>query len=399
MANNDLGNTFRGRLLADSGSLTAPGIAFFDAQNSGISLINGVMTFSAGGIQFDQIGSGGFQLPDGTAAAPALNWSSSGSSNTGLFLKSQDVMAFSSDGTEAASFTATGSLSLINPMGIGGVASASAIANIGSVNPLAGVAQIASDAVMASSSAATTSTIGFQSDVTTAAAAYTSTTRAHFRANNTAKGAGSTITNDISFLALQPTQGGTGNAGLSDTLTPGGAFFIKQAGSVDNALGGALTVSGKLIGGGTATNDSAAAGVIGQVLSISRLKSAAVSATTATSLNVTAAALSLTAGDWDVSGAIGFLPAATTSVTILQAAISKTTAALPASDTLGVPTSGEVTMQVSTAANVMVSDTLVPLPTTRISLAGTTSIFLVANATFSVSTLTVYGSLNARRVR
>lgn len=151
---------------------------------------------------------------------------------------------------------------------------------------------------------------------------------------------------------------------------------------------------------GTTTNDSAAAGKVGEVASASRLRSAATGATTATSLNVTAAALSLTAGDWDVSGYIGFLPAATTSITVLKAAISKTTATLPASDTFGVQTSGELGTQFSTAANVPgANDILLPLVGCRISLTATTNIFLVANATFTVSTLTVYGSLCARRVR
>lgn len=172
----------------------------------------------------------------------------------------------------------------------------------------------------------------------------------------------------------------------------------------DNTLT-ALTIVGHatnftgVVMAGTKTNNSAAAGNVGEYLQASRLKSAATGATSTTTLNVTASALSLTAGDWDVSGVVVFLAAATTSVTLLKSAISKTSATLPATDTIGVPTSGEVSAQISTAANIMTGDTSLQMPMCRISLASTTSIFLVANATFSVSTLTVYGSLNARRVR
>ncbi len=150
---------------------------------------------------------------------------------------------------------------------------------------------------------------------------------------------------------------------------------------------------------GTNTNNDAAAGFVGEVLQASRLKSAATGASSTVSLNVLATALSLTAGDWDVSGCLVFLPAASTSITLLKAAISKTSATLPATDTIGVPTSGEVSAQYTTAANVATGDISLVMPTCRISLATTTSIYLVANATFSASTLTVYGSLNARRAR
>jgi hypothetical protein len=194
----------------------------------------------------------------------------------------------------------------------------------------------------------------------------------------------------------------TGAAPAADVIytlpdAGGAASFVMNAGN--SSIAGIKTFSTQAIITGTATNDSAAAGVIGEYIQASRVKSAATGATSTTTLNVTASALSLTAGDWDVSGCVVFLAAATTSVTLLKAAISKTSATLPATDTIGVPTSGEVSGQISTAANIATGDNSLVMPTCRISLSGTTNIFLVANATFSVSTLTVYGSLNARRVR
>lgn len=150
---------------------------------------------------------------------------------------------------------------------------------------------------------------------------------------------------------------------------------------------------------GTTTNDDPTAGYMGEYTLTSRLASAATSVTTATALNVTASALSLTKGDWDVTGTVCYVAAATTSVTQLIAALSKTSATLPAADTTGVPTAGEYINQQDTAANIITGTRCVDMPPVRVSLTATTSIYLVGKAAFSVSTMTVYGSATARRIR
>lgn len=188
------------------------------------------------------------------------------------------------------------------------------------------------------------------------------------------------------------------STGSSDSFMSYGGNDLVNSGNTQTVTG-IKTFSTQLIGAGTATNDSAAAGIIGEVLSISRVQSAATSVTTATTLNVTASSLSLTAGDWDLEGCIDFLPDATTSVTKLFAAISKTSATLPAADTYAVPTAGEVRQQLTYAAMVPTDVISIPLTRTRVSISSTTSFFLVARANFSVSTMTTYGSLTARRVR
>lgn len=153
---------------------------------------------------------------------------------------------------------------------------------------------------------------------------------------------------------------------------------------------------------GSTTNDTPVAGVIGEVLGpITRVRSAATPINpTGTTVNVcTTTSITLTPGDWWVSGVVGFDPAATTNITDLKAAVSKTTGTLPATDTTAVPTAGEYTAQIASAAYVPVNDIVIPIPAFRVSVSTNTPIFLVAQATFTVSTIACYGSLFARRAR
>jgi len=142
---------------------------------------------------------------------------------------------------------------------------------------------------------------------------------------------------------------------------------------------------------GTSTNDNAAAGSVGEYVSSNIATGSAVSLTTTTTANVTS--VSLTAGDWDVWGAVAFKPGGTTSLTVLNASVSTTSA------TNGALNAGSFA-QWATAANVVgANDVYLTLAPARISLAGTTTVYLTATGTFSVSTLAAYGILQARRRR
>lgn len=101
-------------------------------------------------------------------------------------------------------------------------------------------------------------------------------------------------------------------------------------------------------------------------------------------------AMSLTAGDWDVTGIIHIVPASTTSFTQEIAVISSTTG--------GGGTVYAVATQ-SQAAEVPVNSLNIPLSVERISLASTTTVFCAVDLTFTVSTATVSGECRARRVR
>ena len=140
---------------------------------------------------------------------------------------------------------------------------------------------------------------------------------------------------------------------------------------------------------GTTTNDNANSGSVGEYLTAG---TATTSATTSVALNATS--ISLTAGDWDVSGQVLFSPAGSTVTNLVVAGISTTSGAFQA-----LPSGGFNNEQVIAPFNSAGVANIVAAPITRVSIASTTTVFLVAQANFTVSTLTVSGFIRARRVR
>lgn len=175
------------------------------------------------------------------------------------------------------------------------------------------------------------------------------------------------------------------------------ANFVLSQGTA--TIAGTKTFSGQLIGKGTATNDDAAAGYIGETLTNSVQRASATSLTTATAKSIVS--LSLTAGDWHVYGGVGFKSGGSTSVTLRGAALSLTDNTLPADTALMNPNTneGKTVMESAAAVQSNNSDNCVFFPTTRVSVSTTTTFYLVARADFSVSTLTGYGYIQARRIR
>lgn len=104
--------------------------------------------------------------------------------------------------------------------------------------------------------------------------------------------------------------------------------------------------------------------------------------------------LQLTAGDWDVSGVVEFVPAASTNSTILAASINTTSNSVPG------PNNGQ-TGYLGSPAQVTVQVTGLVTPMVRVSVANgaTQNVYLGAAATFTVSTMTAGGFIRARRVR
>src|SRR5712671_6777035 len=90
--------------------------------------------------------------------------------------------------------------------------------------------------------------------------------------------------------------------------------FSAHAADITNLSGAQLP--------GTTTNDNAAAGNVGEYI-VGTAAIDSVSITTGTPVNV--GSISLTAGDWDVSCQIVYLPGATTTVSALEASLSATT--------------------------------------------------------------------------
>ena len=140
---------------------------------------------------------------------------------------------------------------------------------------------------------------------------------------------------------------------------------------------------------GTATNDNASAGEIGELVTATQVTPQALT----TNVALTVTSVSLTAGDWEVSGTIGFAYAATTVAQTIVTSISQTTNTLDSTlgrlnsfnfGTTGVTPNGGFTMNT---------------PTTRVILSGTTTVFLVAQSGFTTSTATATGIIRARRAR
>lgn len=127
----------------------------------------------------------------------------------------------------------------------------------------------------------------------------------------------------------------------------------------------------------------------GQIVTAAVAAGSAVALTTNVTANITS--ISLTAGDWDVTGIVQYTPAATTSITQLTQGASSTSATLGAQGSFS---------KFVTAANILTAvDPAWNLPTVRFSLTVTTTVYLVANATFTASTLAGYGTIRANRVR
>jgi len=134
---------------------------------------------------------------------------------------------------------------------------------------------------------------------------------------------------------------------------------------------------------GTTTNNNANAGSVGEYITATGTN---VSLTTATPANITS--ISLGAGDWEVHGNIQFNPAGTTTIQQVVAGFSSTSATFQASVNFN--------MQASFTTGAVVG---AAIPSQRFSLASTTTIYLVAQSSFGVSTMQATATLRARRPR
>ena len=187
-------------------------------------------------------------------------------------------------------------------------------------------------------------------------------------------------------------------SGLGTILEVGGGGGFTVGGNVATptnanvyALGTSAVPFASLFLGGNA-GGNAPAGSVGEYVSSTIAQGSAVSLTSPSASNVTS--ISLTAGDWDVSAVVIFNPAASTSITVKTAGVSTNSGAFDA-----LTNGAGDTVQASTAASVPVGNTSVEIPPTRISISSTTTVYLVAASTFTVSTNAAYGTIRARRVR
>lgn len=204
----------------------------------------------------------------------------------------------------------------------------------------------------------------------------------------------------------------------STTQLSGGAIIVKDSGISASKLATSAVTTAKIndaavtaakisAGGpswdatgntvitGTTTNDNAATGKVGEYVSSTVAAASRVGLTSATTANVTS--ISLTAGDWDVCGDVLITADGAFNIagagTPAYAAIATTSATLPGFDV------GRQAAILPLAGNGY--DYHIVTPLARISIASTTTVYLVANATHNASSSEVgaSGTLRARRVR
>lgn len=191
-------------------------------------------------------------------------------------------------------------------------------------------------------------------------------------------------TGSFTTLAASSTVSGTGFSNylaspptIGTTAPAAGKFTTLQA-------TGTITPSSTAGIVGTTTSDNAQAGSVGEYVTAS---ATTVAITTGASTNITS--ISLTAGDWDVTGVMQVTPAGSTIVGGENVSISTISAA---GGGLGATAFNGSTKSAGSAD-------IIPTPVVRLSLSSTTTVYLVANVSYSTSTLTVSGLIRARRVR
>lgn len=139
--------------------------------------------------------------------------------------------------------------------------------------------------------------------------------------------------------------------------------------------------------GGTTTSDNAETGRVGEYVSATRSASVPIAMSSNVAVNVTS--ISLTAGDWDVSGNVGFV--ISSSCNNVQSWIGLTSVTRPA------PPNNGAFCEIPGPS--VVTGTVLPTGTTRLSLASTTTVYLGSIVLFSSGTVSSYGFIGARRAR
>lgn len=190
-----------------------------------------------------------------------------------------------------------------------------------------------------------------------------------------------TITATTSTLCAQ------GTCASTYKIQPGQFARITSDGTnyqvTENAVGSQVP--------GTTTNDAANAGNVGEYLESVLGSGSATSVTNNTAKTIVS--ITLTPGDWDVSGLINYIDAASTSTTSSYASLSLVTNAI---DTTVGRFSGNFFGAGVPGASTNYG---IPVGPLRFSVSSNTTVFLVAICNFTVSTKTAYGIIRARRVR
>lgn len=170
-----------------------------------------------------------------------------------------------------------------------------------------------------------------------------------------------------------------------------GSVVVRSSNTNNTAPGVVATfkVSGVSIKG-TTTNDSATAGDVGEYVQ-SVVADVSVG-TTAQYYDITS--ISLTAGDWDVTGIVIYIRNGA-SWTGKELGISQTTG----NSGSGLVAGSSVAYSYTTATSTVDTHVTLSIPSYRISLSGNSTIYLKGNLTYTAATPLHSGRLSARRIR
>lgn len=178
-----------------------------------------------------------------------------------------------SDTTDATSTTAASlktagglgvakSIAVGTGIGVGGAAATRSGVQV-STSALVGAAQYGFESLFTGASDATAAIYGFQSNITTAAAAFTCTNLVNFNAADRAKGAGSTITNQTGFLASAMAQGTNIYGFRGQVAAAAGRYNLYMDGTAANYFGGVTTVADTTDSSSTSTGALVVSGGVG----------------------------------------------------------------------------------------------------------------------------------------
>jgi hypothetical protein len=210
------------------------------------------------------------------------------------------------------------------------------------------------------------------------------------------------------YLASPPAIGGTAPAAgtftnLSSSGTVSGTGFSAYLASPP-AIGTTTAAAGKFTtlqatsaitpaypAGvvGNTTGSNVTAGSVGELISSNVLQASAVSFPNQTSTNVTS--ITLTPGDWDIWGQFITKPSSVTSIALISAWLSTTSATMPTDSDPAKPW-----FFMSTAFTAS-QGTAVQTGMGRINVSATTTLYLSGSVTFSGGTMAAYGNIQARR--
>lgn len=265
----------------------------------------------------------------------------------------------------------------------GGTAASTAIIAVtptAAQNVLTGTTQRAFRATMEGTTASTVQVNGFSSAPVSAAA---TALRSYFAADSVAIGTGS-ATRDVNYYMAGITSSGTNNAGISDNNTFTGNWGINLSSSNKNLLTGPTAI------GGTTTNDSAAAGFVGEY--VESVISSTTSVPGATTVWANLTSISLTAGDWEVNGVTSLDNTNSATITSVAAAISINS---------GTTTTDQIdgSNQVDSATPGALAIRSLVIPGYRISISGTTTVYLKMNVAYTIATPQYRCRISARRMR